>query len=295
MKLLIPTRPAELPEEALLARLRCRRAAIDLRAADHVTEAPATDISLWVYRRLNSRLRKRLEPILDLLAMRSLVLGLRYALAGETPPAAVLDHCLLDEPLKRLVTITAESETIIAWLEEALGKSYPFADGLVVTYRNQGPGGVEQQLADGILQHGLARADSDILKETLRYLVDMRNCLMIHKLWRWQVRQAPPLTAGGRFATTGLLRIWATNDRDRLVRLATRLAGQPLTSAEVVGMEQSLLNGLTRFLRRAGRDPLGLAVVIEYLWLAQLAVHNQILRQALSADRDELLEEVLLL
>ncbi len=34
MKLLSPTRPAELPAEALLARLRCRRAAIDL-AADH--------------------------------------------------------------------------------------------------------------------------------------------------------------------------------------------------------------------------------------------------------------------
>ncbi|MDT8443659.1 MAG: hypothetical protein RQ722_05165 [Desulfuromonadales bacterium] len=295
MKLLIPTRPAELPEEALLARLRCRRAAIDLRAANHVTDVPAADVSLWVYRRLNSRLRKRLEPFLDLLAMRSLVLALRYALAGETPPAVVLGHCLLDEPLKRLVTMTAEPETIIEKLEEALGKDYPFAAGLVAAYRNQGPGGVEQQLADGMLQHGLARAESDILKATLRYLIDMRNCLMIHKLWRWQVRQAPPLTAGGRFATSGLQRIWATQDRDRLARLTTRLCGTPLTSADVVGMEQSLLKGLTRFLRRVGRDPLGLAVVIEYLWLAQLAVHNQILRQALSADRDELLEEVLLL
>jgi hypothetical protein len=60
-------------------------------------------------------------------------------------------------------------------------------------------------------------------------------------------------------------------------------------------MEQCLLNGLTRFLLRAGRDPLGLAVIIEYLWRAQLAVHNQVLWKSLALDREELLEEVLLL
>lgn len=295
MKLLTPTQPAELPKEALLARLRCRRAAIDLRAANHATEAPPADVVLWVYRRLNRRLRTRLEPFLDLLAMRSLILALRYTLAGETPPATVLNPSLLAGPLKRLVTMTEESEAAIAQLEAVLAKDYPFVAGLTATYRRQGPGGVEQQLADGILQHGLARTDNDLLKATLRYLVDMRNCLMINKLWRWQVSKTPPLTPGGRYATSSLQRIWANHDSDRLARLVTRLTGKPLTSTDVVCMEQCLLSGLTRFLRLAGRDPLGLAVIIEYLWLAQLAVHNQVLRQALAADREELLEEVLLL
>ena len=294
MKLLTPTRPAELPAEALLARLRCRRAAINL-AADRGTDTPATDVIYWVYKRLNSRLRKRLTPFLDLLAMRNLVLTLRYTLAGETPPAALLNNSLLTRPLQHLVTTTEETETTIAQLEAALASDYPFVVGLTATYQNQGPGGVEQQLADGILQHGLARAGNDILKATLRYLVDMRNCLMINKLWRWQVNQAPPLTAGGMLATTSLQRVWAAHDSDRLARLTTRLAGGPLVSTEAIGMEQCLLRGLTRLLRRAGRDPLGLAVVIEYLWLAQLAVHNQLLRQALAPDREELLEEVLLL
>ena len=293
MKLLTLTRPTELPVEALLARLRCRRAAINL-AADHGTDTPATDVVYWVYKRLNSRMRKRLEPFLDLLAMRNLILALRYTLADETPPASLMNNSLLAEPLQRLVMATEETENTIAQLEAALTKDYPFAVGLTATYQNQGPGGVEQQLADGILQHGLARAGNDILKGTLRYLVDMRNCLMINKLWRWQVSQAPPLTTGGMLATTSLQRIWATHDSDRLTRLTTRLTGEPLISTEAIGMEQSLLRGLTRLLRRAGRDPLGLAVIIEYLWLAQLAVHNQLLRQALAPDRGELLEEVLL-
>ena len=295
MKLLTPTQPAELPKEALLARLRCRRAAIDLRAANLAAEAPSADVVLWVYRRLNKRLRARLEPFLDLLAMRSLILALRYTLADETPSAAVLNQSLLAGPLKRLVMKTEESETTIAQLEAVLVKDYPFVVGLTATYRRQGPGGVEQQLGDGILQHGLGRTGNDLLKAILRYLIDMRNCLMINKLWRWQVSKAPPLTPGGRYATASLQRIWASHDSDRLASLVTQMAGKPLPSSEVIGMEQCLLSGLTRFLRLAGRDPLGLAVIIEYLWLAQLAVHNQVLRQALAADREELLEEVLLL
>ena len=308
MKLLTPTRPAELPTEALLARLRCRRAAIlvdlkrvdldhvaaDQMTADHVTDAPATDVVYWVYKRLNSRLRKRLAAFLDLLAMRNLILALRYTLAGETPPATLLNNSLLAEPLQRLVTTTEETETTIARLEAALSSDYPFAVGLTATYRNQGPGGVEEQLADGILQHGLARTRNDILKGVLRYLVDMRNCLMINKLWRWQVSQAPPLATGGMLTVTSLQSVWAEHDSERFSSLVARLAGEPLTGTEAIGMEQSLLRGLSRLLRRTGRDPLGLTVIIEYLWLAQLAVHNQLLRQTLALDRQELLEEVLL-
>jgi hypothetical protein len=293
MKLLAPTRPAELPAEALLARLRCRRAALKL-AADHVPDSPATDFVCWVYKRLNRRLRSRLAPFLDLLAMRNLILTLRYTFVGDTAPVVLLSSSLLADPLKHLVTTTEETETTIAKLEVALASNYPFVAGLTSTYQNQGPGGVEQQLTEGILLHCLARAKHDVLKGTLRYLIDMRNCLMINKLWRWQVSQAPPLTTGGMLATTSLQRIWVAHDSDRLTSLTTRLAGEPLASTETIGMEQTLLRGLTRLLRRGGRDPLGLAVIIEYLWLAQLAVHNQLLRQALAPDREELLESVLL-
>jgi hypothetical protein len=294
MKLLEQTRPTELPTEALLARLRCRRATLALATAP-ATETPAANVVCWVYQRLNKRLRKRLEPFLDLMAMRSLVLTLRYTLVGEVAPVALLKNSLLAEALQQLLATTEDAETIVAQLEAALVKDYPFVAGLTVCYGQQGPGGVEQQLAEGILRHGLDRPGNDLINAVLSYLVDMRNCLMIHKLWRWQVTQAPPLTAGGNIATTGLQRIWATHDEDRLASVTTRLAGEPLFSAKTVAMEQCLLKGLTRLLRRAGRDPLGLAVIIEYLWRAQLATHNQLLRQTLAVDREELLEEVLLL
>ncbi|TFG89514.1 MAG: hypothetical protein E4H17_00530 [Gemmatimonadales bacterium] len=294
MQLLPPTQPAELPTEALLARLRCRRAGIDL-AADQGAQAPAAEAVNWVYRRLNGRLRTRLTPFLDLLAMRNLVLTLRYTLAGEKPPAAALHSALLAAPLQRLAAAGGDAEGTVARLETALARDYPFVSGLTINYRRQGPGGVEQQLTAGILQHGLARPGSVLLKGALRYLVDVRNCLMVHKLWRWQFSQAPPLVAGGSIAATSLRRIWATRDSDRLARLVAHLAGEPCREGKTMALEQCLLHGMTRLVRQAGRDPLGLGVIIDYLWRAQLMAHNQVLRQTLAADRDELLGEVLLL
>jgi len=189
---------------------------------------------------------------------------------------------------------------LIAQLEAALVSDYPFTFGLAVTYREQGPGGVERQLADGMLVGALQRSRNLPLKRTLGYLVDMRNCLMLSRLWRWQVKQPPALMGGGNLDRNNLQRIWARHDSERLTSLAERLTGESLRNSKrdggvTIGMEQAFLRGLTRLLRRLGRDPLGLAVIIEYLWRVELAVHNQFLRKNLSDDRDSLLEEVLLL
>lgn len=294
MKLLAPIQPAELPADALLVRLRSRRSAFELSAGETAEGLPGEVVS-WVYHRLDKRLRKQLSPFLELMAMRSLTLGLRYVLNGEPVPHALMRHTLLAKPLQNLLAATLDSKATIARLEAVLVNDYPFAAGLAATYQNQGPGGVEQQLASGILQHGLNRSGSDVLSVTIRYLIDMRNLLTIRKFWRWQVAQMPPLTEGGAVETALLKRIWLAHDDDRLVTLAARLTGGSGRFEKAVQMEQGLINGLSRTLRRASRDPLSLAVVIDYLWRSQVAAHNRLLQRILPAERQELLQEVLLL
>jgi hypothetical protein len=259
----------------------------------------STEATVWIYQRLNKRLRRRLEPFFELLAMRNLTLQLRYLLAGELP-ATILNNSLLAKPLRQLLANSGENQALIAQLEAALVSDYPFSFGLAVTYREQGPGGVERQLADGMLVDALKRSRNVPLKRTLVYMIDMRNCLMLSRLWRWQVKQPPALTGGGNLDRNNLQRIWARHDSERLTCLAERLTGESLRNSKMdggvtIGMEQAFLRGLTRLLRRLGRDPLGLAVIIEYLWRVELALHNQLLRKTLSDDRDSLLEEVLLL
>ena len=293
MQLLAMTQPAELPTDALLARLRYRRSAIDLAAKKDLEAAPG-EIADWVYRRLNKQLRNRLRPFLDLLAMRNLIVALRYLLAEQALPASVMQNALLAVPLQELM-MSPDAETTVIRLESALEKSYPFVSGLTATWRSQGPGGVEQQLASGILEHGLNRSGKGIVNKTLGYMIDMRNCLVVRKFWHWQVSQAPQLTPGGKLSVQSLARVWAAHDEERLAVQVKQLAGVSAGSLAVVNMEHVLINGLTRLLRQSGRDPLGLAVIIEYLWKSQLAAHNQMLRKTLAEDREELFEEVLLL
>lgn len=296
MRLLDPKKPSGLPSEALLARLRSRRAGIDLFDP---AAAGSTEAATWVYQRLNRRLRRCLEPFFELLAMRNLVLQLRYRLAGELP-AAIFNTSLLAQPLRQILDSGRENQSLIAKLEAALSGDYPFAVGLAATYREQGPGGVERQLTDGMLVDALKKSKGVPLKKIIGYLVDMRNCLMLSRLWQWQVKQPPRLMAGGSLNRNRLQRIWERHEKERLHSLVESLTGESLRTRKVktgdtIGMDKAFLQGLTRLLRRLGRDPLGLAVIIEYLWRSELAVHNHLLRQTLSDDRDSLLDEVLLL
>jgi hypothetical protein len=75
--------------------------------------------------------------------------------------------------------------------------------------------------------------------------------------------------------------------------LASRLAGSTLTDLEPRSAERQLLGGLTLRLRRAGRDPLGLGVIIDTVWRCQIAARNRALRDAAGGE-DGLLAAALL-
>ncbi len=293
MILLATTQPSELPTDALLARLRYRRATTMMKG-DQPLAATLGDIIDWVYQRLNNPLRRRLRPFLEILAMRHMVLALRYRLVEDMPPEALMRHALLAEPFKKLLISSNDARWLITKLEEALVQDYPFVSGLAKTYLQQGPGGVEQQLAGGILGHAINRADNPVCQSVLRYLIDMRNLLVIRKFWRWQVSQPPAFVTGGSFSLDVLRRTWSLHDETRLATMTRQLAGESARDSQTINLEQALLSGMTKHLRTIGRDPLGIGVIIEFLWRVQLAQHNQLLQRNLSVDRQDLLEEVLL-
>jgi hypothetical protein len=293
MILLATTQPAELPTDALLARLRYRRATILISGEQPLAET-LEDIIDWVYQRLNKSLRRRLGPFLEILAMRHMVLALRYRLVEDMPPEALVRHALLAEPLKKLLFSSNDARWLIAKLEDALVQDYPFVSGLAKNFHQQGPGGVEQQLAGGILEHANDHADTPDCRSVLRYLIDMRNLLVIRKFWRWQVRQTPAFVSGGSFPPDVLGRTWSLHDETRHATMIRQLTGENAHDTQTISTEQVLLDGMTKHLGKLGRDPLGIGVIIEFFWRVQLAQHNHLLKRNLSVDRQDLLEEVLL-
>lgn len=290
--LLAPAPPAELPAEALLARLRAKRAGLDLHgvAADGPTPAAAMS---WLYPRLERPLRAAILPYLEIEAMKCLLLALRYRLGGETVPPGLLHQPWLASELATLLEKPGEATVVVTRLEPWLADDYRFASGLLSGYLKGGPGQVEQQLAAGMLGHALARARAPVVLMAVRFLADVRNLLAILRYWRWRVQTAPPLLAGGELDAHVLACVWAAGDTATLQRLVARLVGVERLDLEPRAAERELLNGLTRRLRRAGRDPLGIGVVIDYLWRCQIAARNHALQQAAGGD-DDLLAAALL-
>lgn len=291
MLLTLPS-PAELPAEALFARLRARRAALAPSGTGIGPPEPATVLA-WLWPRLEGSLRTGLLPYLEIEAMLCLRLALRYRLSDETVPAGLLYQPWLAKELGRLLTQPGDARAMLAQLEQWLTPDYPFAAGLAKGYLTQGPGQVERQLTTGILIHSLTRARVPVVRMTIRFLTDLRNLLAVLRHWRWQLRAAPALLPGGEVEATILARVWADTDKARFEQLAARLSGRPLMDLEPRAAERELLSGLTRRLRLAGRDPLSLGLVIDYVWRCQLATRNHLLQQS-AAEEDGLLAAALL-
>ncbi len=299
MKLLAPTPPAELPAEALLARVRSRRARLgsDLTAEPEPgTEADKAlqDVLDWVYLRLDKRLRSQLRPYLQVLAMRLFELGLRYRMADEPLPDSLLQSRFLNPGLLDLLGSPADPLTLVTRVEAALVPDCPYAAGLGRAFRRQGPGAVETRLNNGVLQQSLAESRAGIVRTLIRCLIDTRNLLAVLRYWRWQTRIAPELVPGGTVSPEKLTRVWADEDRPRCRQLIQQVAKLPITTDQPREVERLLIRGLSRRLRRAGREPLGVAVILDYLWRQQLMACNRVLQRVVGQEQQELLTEALL-
>jgi len=104
---------------------------------------------------------------------------------------------------------------------------------------------------------------------------------------------APRLLPGGDWPTAALNRAWVAGDTAMVGRQAACLAGAKVTDFEPRAAERQLLSGLTLRLQRAGRDPLGVGVIIDALWRCQVAARNHALHQA-AGEEDGLLAVALL-
>jgi vacuolar-type H+-ATPase subunit C/Vma6 len=79
-----------------------------------------------------------------------------------------------------------------------------------------------------------------------------------------------------------------------LVPLIREITGTTLTVPSATDVENALYRNISRSLRKSARDPLGVGVVLEYLWRCSLQARNlSILFQGAGVERDMLAEELI--
>lgn len=283
MKLLLEITTAGTSDDYLYARVRCRRAALDvsgtapLGGGEDSQEKLKREFS-WVYRRMSSRLRRQLLPVFEAAELRTLVLCLRYLAAGDRSAiGSLLTSSLLHPQLQRELLAAKRGTPLVATLERLLAEQQPLFGGLAEIYLRRGPGGLEQALIGRHLQQSLERCRPGALQLFLCYLLDMRNLLAIYKHLRWQVPQPPPLLTGGGLSPGRCEELWRARDLKALLQVMRKFTGLD-DDPEQLGVEDFLLRGLSVRLQRAGRDPLQPGLLIDYLWRCRQTVRNLGLR-----------------
>lgn len=280
MNLLRETNTAGPPSDYLFARIRCRRAALDISGRSQVAGPAEPHQKLkaehaWVYTQLNQRLRLCLRPYFEYGELRNMVIALRYLAAGNrTTLRPHLQFSLLHLQLRKILLNTAQVMPVIRLLERLLADTYPFFNGLTEHYLRQGPGGLEQALLGGCLQQAAAHNRCPALQAVLTYLLDMRNLLGLYKHLHWQLPSPPPLLTGGELGVARCEKVWSARDMDKLLDLVRKRAANS-GNPEAVGVEDFLFQGLTQRLRAVGQDPLQAGLILDFLWRCQLATRNR--------------------
>ena len=288
------------PTEYLLARLRGRRAdlgsdrlphrdTIELTdagaslsyraAAGGMTEAGAWDRMhaefRWVYRQMNEGLRNTFAPLFLWFEVRTILICLRFRRGGERGKAAgILATSLLAEEIQRVLAGEGEATAVIDALAVLLAAiAEPYRD-LGSIFRDRGGREYEQRLVTLYLEQMTDLPLHPVLREFFRSVVDMRNLVTFAKQMRWQLHESGAFIRGGEIPPERIVKALEEGTTAGLVTLLGALPDMGELPAAPGNPEQLLLGWLTKKVRRIGRDPLGIGLVLDYLWKCFVEAHN---------------------
>lgn len=269
------------PAEYLLARIRGRRAnLVAARLSPVAVELPVvggmpataareqlrTEFG-WVYRQMNEELREIFAPLFFWFEVPTIILGLRFRRGGEQGKAtSLLAASLLAAPVQRALTQEGDPAQLIDDLAGLLATVAEPCRGLGSICRQQGWKDFEQGLVTCYLERMTGPPVHPLLREFFRALIDLRNLVTLAKQMRWQLKVPPAFIRGGELAMTRLEKAREEGTTAGLATLLCALPGMGALPAARGNPEPLLLGWLTRKVRALGRDPLGIGLILDYLW-----------------------------
>jgi len=154
---------------------------------------------LWVYKRMNNKLRNQFEPYFVYHEINPLLVCLRYLSCEKeiNHIAQALHNSLLHNDIQDILTSSLDFVSILQALESRLCTSSVSFNGLRENYAKGGFAALEVFIRDCFFASLLSRKQPFMMKDFLQYMVDFHNCISMAKTLRWQIEAEPTLTSGG--------------------------------------------------------------------------------------------------
>ena len=98
---------------------------------------------------------------------------------------------------------------------------------------------------------------------------------------------------GGTVPINQLISVLGKDDIFEVISLIRQASGITLKAPDPTQVEVALYRGVTKYLHNEGRDPLGAALILDYLWSCSLEVMNLSLHLAgKDLEREEIAAEL---
>ncbi len=247
----------------------------------------------WVHQQMGRGLQTIFEPFFLPLELRTLFMALRLRSRGEEGHtlAGVLRFSLLCGPVKRLLLEGTDLPAILA----GVGANVDFWPGagraLPGILQQQGLVGCEERLVNACLEHAARSRLHPAVVPFVTRLIDMENICALAKLLRWRMAEHGFIEGGS--IRGALLREAA---RDLVGGKARRLIGRVLgveADPASAGLVPLMAARLGRILRRQGREPDGIGLILDYLWRRLTETRNlSLLLHGADLDRETLEREM---
>ena len=146
--------------------------------------------------------------------------------------------------------------------------------GLSSALEAEGLRGVEQRLTNTYLAVTAGIGLHPLMKTFFARLIDSRNIMSVYKHLRLEKRTAPAFIPGGMIPEAKLGTVIEKGDLFAVNSLVRDFSGVKVEAPDPTKVETALYKGMTRFLKKEGREPFGAGPILDYLWKCSLEVMN---------------------
>lgn len=248
----------------------------------------------WVYRQMNGGLRSLLTPYFLYAELRTLFIGLRRIREGRSDEAAdLLSASLLSVKIKGILAAGEKPGQAVAALERVFRSLSAEFAGLAAAFEEKGPRAFEELLTNRYLSHVANAGLHPVLRAFFSRIIDARNVLSLYKAIRLGAGELPVFPSGGRMTSERFHSVLKGGDLRAAGALVREAAGMRIDSPDIAKVEGALYRGITIFLRKEGRDPLGIGLLLDYLWRCSLEAMNlSILSRTREIERESVIAEL---
>ena len=249
----------------------------------------------WVYYQMNRKLWQIFSPFFLYAELGTVFFFLRYRTTNEQAKwEQLLSVSLLSKRSKMRLRKSEDIHDAMRMVEELLASFSPLFRGTGETFVKEGLRGTERWLTNKYLEYAVTIRLHPVIKKFFVRTIDSRNLITLYKQLRWDLRVQEDFVNGGSINRRTLKAAADKGDMFHVLRMIQIFTGVIVQNPDATSVEKALYKGMTRSLRREGREPSGISLILDYLWRCSMEIRNLgVLIHGEGIDRDTLRTELI--